>query len=120
MYQGRPVGLSYQGGSRPRSRPDHRNSPFGLDLYHAQYARNGQYVDLFNEQVRKVDVFVFDGAGQFLQQITEEAAPQFAENYTKEIELPAGDYQLLSGETTIKTKPGTIVPKKDICWKTGG
>lgn len=56
---------------------------------------NGRYIDLFNEQVRKVDVFVFDEAGQFLQQITEEAAPQFAENYTKEIELPAGDYQFV-------------------------
>lgn len=26
---------------------------------------NGRYIDLFNEQVRKVDVFVFDEAGQF-------------------------------------------------------
>lgn len=56
---------------------------------------NGTYVDLFNQQVHKVDVFVFNEAGQFVQQITEEASPKFAENYTKEIELPGGSYQFV-------------------------
>ena len=56
---------------------------------------NGTYVDLFNQQVRKIDVFVFNEAGQFVQQITEEASPEFAENYTKEIELPGGKYQFV-------------------------
>ena len=40
-------------------------------------------------------MFVFDEAGHFVQQITEEAAPKFAENYTKEIELPGGNYQFV-------------------------
>ncbi|MBM6890052.1 FimB/Mfa2 family fimbrial subunit [Bacteroides caecigallinarum] len=56
---------------------------------------DGTYVDLFSQQVRKIDVFVFDEAGHFVQQITEEAAPKFAENYTKEIELPGGNYQFV-------------------------
>lgn len=81
--------------------PDHDPEPttgtLRLALTYTMHntQENGRYIDLFNEQVRKVDVFVFDEAGQFLQQITEEAAPQFAENYTKEIELPAGDYQFV-------------------------
>lgn len=56
---------------------------------------NGAYVDLFGQQVRKVDVFVFDEAGSLVSQITDEGAPQFTNNYTKEIELPGGDYRVV-------------------------
>ena len=56
---------------------------------------NGVYADLFNSQVHKVDVFVFDEAGELVQQITDEATPTFADNYTKEIELPGGDYRFV-------------------------
>ncbi len=56
---------------------------------------NGAYIDLFGRQVRKVDVFVFDEDGYLVSRITDEAAPQFTDNYTKEIELPGGDYRLV-------------------------
>ena len=83
VYQGRPVGLS--------------SGTLRLALTYTMHntQENGTYVDLFSQQVRKVDVFVFDEAGHFVQQITEEAAPKFAENYTKEIELPGGNYQFV-------------------------
>ena len=77
--------------------PEPTTGTFRLALTYTMHntQENGTYVDLFSQQVHKVDVFVFDESGRFIQQITEEAAPQFAENYTKEIELPGGDYQFV-------------------------
>ena len=107
MYQGRPVGLSYsrRTGTRtrtvpvePEPEPEPTTGTLRLALtytMHNTQEDDGTYVDLFSQQVRKVDVFVFDEAGHFVQQITEEAAPKFAENYTKEIELPGGNYQFV-------------------------
>lgn len=81
----------------PEPEPEPTTGTFRLALTYTMHntQENGTYVDLFNDQVHKVDVFVFDESGRFIQQITEEAAPQFAENYTKEIELPGGDYQFV-------------------------
>ena len=86
----------------PDPDPDHDPDPTTGTLrlaltytMHNTQEDDGTYVDLFSQQVRKVDVFVFDEAGHFVQQITEEAAPKFAENYTKEIELPGGNYQFV-------------------------
>ena len=77
--------------------PEPTTGTFRLALTYTMHntQENGTYVDLFSQQVHKVDVFVFDEDGHFVQQITEEAAPQFAENYTKEIELPGGSYQFV-------------------------
>ena len=77
--------------------PEPTTGIFRLALTYTMHntKENGTYVDLFNQQVRKIDVFVFNEAGQFVQQITEEASPEFAENYTKEIELPGGKYQFV-------------------------
>ena len=77
--------------------PEPTTGIFRLALTYTMHntKENGTYVDLFNQQVRKIDVFVFNEAGQFVQQITEEASPKFAENYTKEIELPGGKYQFV-------------------------
>lgn len=81
----------------PEPEPEPTTGTFRLALTYTMHntQENGTYVDLFNDQVHKVDVFVFDESGRFIQQITEEAASQFAENYTKEIELPGGDYQFV-------------------------
>lgn len=81
----------------PEPEPEPTTGTFRLALTYTMHntQENGIYVDLFNDQVHKVDVFVFDESGRFIQQITEEAAPQFAENYTKEIELPGGGYQFV-------------------------
>ena len=81
----------------PEPEPEPTTGTFRLALTYTMHntQENGTYVDLFSQQVHKVDVFVFDEDGHFVQQITEEAAPQFAENYTKEIELPGGDYQFV-------------------------
>lgn len=82
----------------PEPEPEPTTGTFRLALtytMHNTQEDDGTYVDLFSQQVRKVDVFVFDESGRFIQQITEEAAPQFAENYTKEIELPGGGYQFV-------------------------
>ena len=77
--------------------PEPTTGIFRLALTYTMHntQENGTYVDLFNQQVRKVDVFVFDESGQFVKQITEEASPIFAENYTKDIELPGGNYQFV-------------------------
>ena len=81
----------------PEPEPEPTTGTFRLALTYTMHntQENGTYVDLFSQQVHKVDVFVFDESGRFIQQLTEEAAPQFAENYTKEIELPGGDYQFV-------------------------
>ena len=79
----------------PEPEPTTGTLKLALTYFMHNTQENGEYVDLFSQQVRKVDVFVFDEEGNFLQQITEEAAPQFADNYTKEIELPAGNYQFV-------------------------
>ena len=82
----------------PEPEPEPTTGTFRLALtytMHNTQEDDGTYVDLFSQQVRKVDVFVFDEAGHFVQQITEEAAPKFAENYIKEIELPGGNYQFV-------------------------
>lgn len=79
----------------PEPEPTTGTLKLALTYFMHNTQENGEYVDLFSQQVRKVDVFVFDQAGQFVQQITEEAAPRFGENYTKELELPAGDYQFV-------------------------
>ena len=79
----------------PKPEPTTGTLKLALTYFMHNTQENGEYVDLFSQQVRKVDVFVFDEEGNFLQQITEEAAPQFADNYTKEIELPAGNYQFV-------------------------
>ena len=81
----------------PEPEPEPTSGTFRLALTYTMHntQENGTYVDLFSQQVHKVDVFVFDESGRFIQQLTEEAAPQFAENYTKEIELPGGDYQFV-------------------------
>ena len=69
----------------PEPEPDPTTGTLKLALTYFMHntQENGEYVDLFSQQVRKVDVFVFDEEGNYLQQITEEAAPQFADNYTK-------------------------------------
>ena len=84
-------------GPDPDPDPDPTTGTLRLALTYTMHntQEGGKYIDLFNQQVRKVDVFVFDEAGHYVQQITEEAAPIFAENYTKEIELPGGNYQFV-------------------------
>lgn len=81
----------------PEPEPEPTTGTLRLALTYTMHntQENGTYVDLFSQQVRKVDVFVFDEDGRFVRQITEEAAPQFAESYTKEIELPGGNYQFV-------------------------
>lgn len=56
---------------------------------------NGAYVDLFNDEVRKVDVFVFDEKGEYVQTVERVAEPLFAENYETTLTLPEGSYQFV-------------------------
>ena len=42
---------------------------------------NGEYADLFNDQVRKVDVFVFDDKGEYVQTVEEQADALFPEEF---------------------------------------
>lgn len=99
----------------PEPEPTTGTLKLALTYFMHNTQENGEYVDLFSQQVRKVDVFVFDEEGRFLQQITEEAAPRFADNYTKEIELPAGDYQFVvwgnhyEDETMHNQSEGTLL-----------
>ena len=81
----------------PDPDPDPTTGTLKLALTYTMHntQENGVYADLFNSQVHKVDVFVFDEAGRLVKQITDEAAPAFADNYTKEIELPGGDYRFV-------------------------
>lgn len=82
----------------PEPEPEPTTGTFRLALtytIHNTQEDDGTYADLFSQQVRKVDVFVFDETGHFVQQITDETDTQFAENYTKEIELPGGTYQFV-------------------------
>lgn len=85
---------------------------------HDRRGEDGTYADRFSEQVHKVDVFVFGGDGRLVEQITDEAAPRFPENYTKDIELPAGEYRFVvwgnhyAGETVHNcTVPGVSTPE---------
>ena len=78
-------------------KPEPTTGIFRLALTYTMHnmLENGTYADLFSQQVHKIDVFVFNDKGQFVKQITEEAAPKFADNYIKEIELPGGNYQFV-------------------------
>ena len=86
----------------PEPEPTTGTLKLALTYFMHNTQENGEYVDLFSQQVRKVDVFVFDEEGRFLQQITEETTGSFPDNYTKEIELPAGNYQFVPCTTRRK------------------
>ena len=56
---------------------------------------NGTYADLFNDQVRKVDVFVFDDKGEYVQTVEEQADARFPEDYETTLTLPEGNYRFV-------------------------
>ena len=56
---------------------------------------NGTYADLFNDQVRKVDVFVFDDKGEYVQTVEEQADALFPEDYETTLTLPEGNYRFV-------------------------
>lgn len=56
---------------------------------------NGTYADLFNDQVRKVDVFVFDDKGEYVQTVEEQANALFPEDYETTLTLPEGNYRFV-------------------------
>ena len=56
---------------------------------------NGEYADLFNDQVRKVDVFVFDDKGEYVQTVEEQADALFPEDYETTLTLPEGNYRFV-------------------------
>ena len=56
---------------------------------------NGTYADLFNDQVRKVDVFVFDDKGEYVQTVEEHADALFPEDYETTLTLPEGNYRFV-------------------------
>lgn len=53
-----------------------------------KYDYNMDYIDMFPEKVDRVDVFVFDDKGLFVQEITEVTTTQFPEDFGIELYLP--------------------------------
>ena len=60
------------------------------------YSYNMVYVDLFSAQVENVDLFIFDKEGNFIERKSESGSILKSGNYKMELDLPNGEYQLLT------------------------
>lgn len=68
--------------------------PCGLDVRFI-YDYNLKYADAFPHEVKKVDLFIFDERGNFIQNITVEN-DNFPKDYLLHLDLPQGKYQFLT------------------------
>lgn len=65
-----------------------------------KYDYNVKSVCAFHEEVKKVDLYVFDADGKFLFVQSGEGAPLATGNYRMELEVPVGRYKLMAWATT--------------------
>lgn len=60
------------------------------------YDKNLKWADAFPSEVKSVNLYVFDNNGIFVKEYTDNTSALSQPGYMMELDLPAGDYQLLA------------------------
>ncbi len=80
---------------------------------HTQKDANGEYKDMFGETARKIDYYIFDEAGLFVEMVSEEG--KFQNGQQTEIpKLAAGKYRVVTWVNNLDATALNITPQKNI------
>lgn len=64
-------------------------------LLRFRYTLNDQYVDLFDAEVDRVTIYVFDSEGKYVANFSEQGS-QLTNDYVMHVPLPPGDYRIVA------------------------
>lgn len=78
-----------------------------------RYDKNLKWADAFANEVTSVHVYAFDPSGVLVWQQEEQMNPATAEDYSMQLDLPAGNYKLLGAASvmTVSAKSPFPCPK---------